>query len=162
MKLKKINVGDKWATAVKSSTTDKELFKIYQSGLPTVVDMFDRFVKKNNLKKVDVGDFGGAIGAVTDFINENSKVKVIKNITCIDSNKNLLKQNKSCNKKILSDLIEYSDKNIYDVALMRFVLNYNSKADQLQILKNVRESLKKDGIFINYWCGVSNKIHQKK
>jgi hypothetical protein len=162
MKLKKINVGDKWATAVESSAIDRELFKVYKSGLPTMIDIFDKFVKKNNLKQVDIGDFGGAIGAVTDYINEKSKVKVIKNVTCIDSNDDLLKQNKSCNKKILSDLIEYSGKNIYDIALMRYVLNYNSKDDQLQILNNVRESLKKDGIFINYWCGVSNKAHQNK
>ena len=156
------NIGDGWTEVIKDSAENQELFDIYKSGLPQVGELFDEFVTKNNLPKVEVADFGGAIGDVTDYIKKNTKADAKINVTCFDVHKDLLDQNNSAGTKVQLDLLELSETERFDLGIMRFVLNYNSKEDQLKILGNIRNSLKPNSIFINYWCGVSGKAHQEK
>jgi SAM-dependent methyltransferase len=70
--------------------------------------------------------------------------------------------NQSADFKVCTDLKNPLGKDAFDIGLMRYVLNYNTKTDQLKILKNIHKSLKSSGTLINWWCGVSNTEHQKK
>lgn len=118
--------------------------------------------KKLKSKKVlKIADFGGGIGAVTDKIKVDHNKKKAIYLTCFDSNKELLKLNKSADSKIWIDIKKPLGKNKYDIGIMRYVLNYNNKKDQLKILNNINESLNNSGIFINWWCGVSSIKHQR-
>lgn len=157
----KINIGDKWIKAVKSAPTNEELFDVYEKNLPLVSKLFIASVK-NREGNIEVADFGGGIGSLTDKIKNDYGKKIDISFTCVDSHEELLKQNKSADFKILADLKKPLERDKFDIGLMRYVLNYNKKNDQLKILKNIHKSLKSSGTFINWWCGVSDNEHQAK
>ena len=157
----KINIGDRWATVVKSASTNKELFNVYEKNLPFVSRLFIDNIR-NRTGSIEVADFGGGIGSLTDKIKKDHSKKIKIFCTCLDSHDKLLKLNKSADSKVCIDIRKPLGNEKYDIGLMRYVLNYNNKSDQLKILKNIHKALKSNGVFINWWCGVSNPEHQKK
>lgn len=159
--MNKINIGDAWAKSVKSAATNKELFNVYEKNLSFISRLF-RVNVKNCSENIEVADFGGGIGSLTDIIKNDHGKKFNISCTCLDTHDELLKQNKSADSKICIDIRKPLGKEKFDVGLMRYVLNYNKKSDQLRILKNIHKALKSSGVFINLWCGVSNTEHQKK
>lgn len=165
MKTKSINIGNRWLATLESSKTSQELFNVYKTGLPLILQNFDHSIhsiKKNKEEKISLADFGGASGEVTDYLRKEGRVNSSMTIDCIDVNEELLKQNTSCDVSIIADLRQFRSSNKYDIGIMRYVLHYNEKHDQMAILNNIFHSLQDNGYFINYWCGVSDIQQQSK
>ncbi|MDP2104161.1 MAG: class I SAM-dependent methyltransferase, partial [Candidatus Gracilibacteria bacterium] len=158
--MKKINIGKEWTTAVKSTKIDREFFNVYEKNLPILSKLFIASTK--GMKNIEMADFGGGIGVITDRLKKDHNNKINIFCTCLDSSEELLKQNQSADSKMCIDIRESLGKEIYDIGLMRYVLNYNTKGDQLKIMKNIHTALRSSGVFINCWCGVSDIEHQKK
>ncbi|MBI5221564.1 MAG: methyltransferase [Candidatus Magasanikbacteria bacterium] len=159
--MKKINLGKKWRTAM-ASTKNAELFNIYHKKLPLFTNLFDAECKKLKVATLEVADFGGANGEVLGYIKQHTKTTKFLKTTCFDITPNLLKNNIWANQKFLIDLREIKIKNKFDIAIMRYVLDFNILNDQQKIIKNLYRSLKKGGISTNWWCGVENYEHQLK
>ncbi|GEM_PF-2113745 len=165
MSLNEINIGPSWMNTLKLGEKNNELFSVYKAGLPIVADHFNRAIhslNKNEKDEVVIADFGGASGDITDYLRKENSINNSMTIECIDINEELLKQNISCDVVIMADLREFKIEKKYDIGIMRYVLQYNTKKDQLKILENIFSSLKENGQFINHWCGVFSTVQQKK
>ena len=160
MEKKKMNIGKEWVVTMQLSGKDKELFSVYKSELPLVTELCEDFIGGRKLREIKLADFGGGTGEVTEFLKKVLKTKI--RCTCFDVNNDLLDKNNSADIKININLTELQEKEKFDVGIMRFVLNYNTKESQIKILQNVHTALKKEGIFLNWWCGTSEEGHQKR
>lgn len=157
-----INIGNEWLRTMKKSRTDKELFKIYHGQLSLVTKLIKQYCVQRRLDFVQLADFGGADGEITQYLREKLEPSIGFSVTTYDTNKELLRHNRSADKTIRWNLTKLTGKDKYDIGLMRYVLNYNSKPNQLKILQGIYSLMKPGGVFINWWCGVSNQEHQKK
>lgn len=156
------NIGNKWAKTLKLTSQDEELFAVYESELPLLTQLYDEYVFKNELDAVNLGDFGGGNGKVTEYIKNHKRTDVPLSVTCFDVNEELLLQNLSADTRVVTDLSNINTICEFDIALMRYVINYNSNVDRIEIIKRIHASLKNGGVFINWWCGVSDQEHEKK
>lgn len=143
------------------SSHDEELFPIYKKDLPLIVKIIDNYTNEKGLSEIKIADFGGGNGSITDYLKEYSANKEKFIITCIDSNKKLLEDNKSADIKIEADLKDISENKEWDIGILRYVLEYNTINEQLKILRTIDKSLKDEGILINWNVGVENKEHQE-
>lgn len=159
--MKKINLGNKWRAAM-NSTKNSELNNIYHKKMPQFSRLFDTECKRQKEHVLEVADFGGANGELMDYIKRHIKTTKTLKINCFDATPDLLKENISADKKSLIDLRNIKIKNKFDIAIMRYVLDFNILKDQQKIINNIYKSLKKSGAFLNWWCGVENYEHQRK
>lgn len=97
-------------------------------------------------ENITIGDLGGAEGIVGEFfkdkLSKNHKVKlyvieIIKQLLDKNRNKDTIKLNE--------DLRKFVKKDFFDLLLMRSILHYFSKEEQLQVLKNAHDSIKSGG-----------------
>ena len=156
------NIGHYFEKVLDIAPSDQELYDIYEREFPHLYRVVDNFIKDSDHKRVEIADFGGGNGAVIEHLKENSKFSDRFNVTCIDSNQELLDDNTTADTKILSDLTEYFAENLFDIVIMRYVLQFNSMNEQFKILKNIHRSLKNDGIFLNWHLSVENEDHKKR
>jgi len=155
------NVG-KFEDAIRQSALNEYLYSFYQKDLPLVLEIVDKYIDDNKLTQVNLADIGGGPGSITQYLKENSKNTDKLTVTCLDSNKEFLVHNHSADIKIETDLTEISHVDSWDIGIMRYVLHYNEIADQIKILKNIRNGLKENGILINWNVGLENEEHQER
>jgi len=155
------NIG-RFEETLEMSSREKELFAIYKRDLPLILEIVDDYINENGLSELKMADFGGGNGGITQYLKENSanRDKII--VTCIDSNSSFLEDNKSADIKIEADLKDINENKKWDIGTLRYVLEYNTKDEQLKILKNIHRSLKDDAILINWNVGLENEEHQRR
>jgi len=156
------NIGHYFEKVLDIAPTDQELYDIYEREFPHLYRVVDNFIRDKELEEVEIADFGGGNGAVIEHLKENSEFSDRIKVTCIDSNQDLLDDNTTANTKILSDLTEYGGEDLFDIVIMRYVLQFDSKNEQLKILKNIHKALRNDGTFLNWNVSVENEDHKKK
>ena len=156
------NIGHYFEKVLDISATDQELYDIYEREFPHLYRVVHNFIKDNALKQVEIADFGGGNGAVTAHLKENSEFGDRFRITCIDSNQELLDDNTTADVKTTSDLTEYDGESLFDIVILRYVLQFNNGEEQLEILRNIYRALGKGGIFLNWHVSVENEEHKRK
>jgi len=156
------NIGHYFEKVLDLAPTDQELSDIYEREFPHLYRVVDNFIKDNELEEVEIADFGGGNGAVIHHLKENSEFSDRFRVTCIDSNQELLDDNTTADVKILSDLTQYDGEELFDIVIMRYVLQFNNKGEQFKILENIHRALKNDGIFLNWHVSVENEDHKER
>lgn len=113
-----------------------------------------------NLNALDLGGAGGRLAeSVKNELEKNGKHTLF---TVIDGNKEFVKEaEKRGLKTIETNLVNSIPLKEIDLAIMRNVLHYNSLKDIKKILKNVKDSLKDEGIFINQVISAKDQNHVK-
>ncbi len=90
-------------------------------------------------------DLGSAEGLVGEFFWK----KLGGSLTLLDIVKEHLEQNLNPHtQKICKNILEFNEKNTYDLIIMSSVLHYFSKTNQMRVLKNIRNALKQKGYFL--------------
>ena len=105
--------------------------------------------KINFLKKIAVADLGGAEGKVGEFFKEKlSKDHEVKLYLVEIINQLLEKNHNKATIKINEDLKKFVKKDSFDLLIMRSILHYFPKEEQLQVLRNAYNSLKSGGYLL--------------
>ncbi len=112
-----------------------------------------------------VADFGGAEGVVLGTISEQLKEDGYRKITPVDLDINLESLKKK-NQNLIGVNASLSNMpirgNSVDAGVLRFVLPYNTKEKQEQILKNIAGSIKPGGVLIIFQDGGYSKDKGEK
>jgi hypothetical protein len=106
-------------------------------------DLFAKLIIDNaKFKKITLIDIGGYKGELlSNIINLLKEYKIEKIV--VDSNSEALQENKVADIKICSNLTKIPlDDKIADIAIMRYVLHWNSLENQKKILSEIRRLTK--------------------
>lgn len=156
------NIGHYFEKVLHVAPTDQELYDIYEREFPHLYRVVDNFIRDTKLERVGICDFGGENEAIIQHLKENSKFSDRFNVTFIHPNQDPSNDNSSSNTKILSNLTQYNGEDLFDIVIMRYVLQSYNKIEQLKILKNIHRALKDGGIFLNWHVSLENEEHKKK
>ena len=115
----------------------QELYSLFEKAKP---------ILPNEITIADLGSASGDLGELfKKKLSKNHKVKLY----IIEIIKELLDKNKNKDTiKIYEDLRNFKENEIFDLAIMRSILHYFPKDEQLNVLKNVCNSLKNEGYLI--------------
>lgn len=136
------NIGHYFEKVLHVAPTDQELYDIYEREFPHLYRVVDNFIRDTKLERVGICDFGGENEAIIQHLKENSKFSDRFNVTFIHPNQDPSNDNSSSNTKILSNLTQYNGEDLFDIVIMRYVLQSYNKIEQLKILKNIHRALK--------------------
>ena len=133
--------------------TDEEMIKEYF--IKNIVANF------NNKKELTIIDYGGGDGTLISIVKkhlekESYKIKAIN----LDLNSDSLRICRSENEEIEvieQNLLEPFNKYSADIVLCRFVVQYQSKEEQVKLIENIYNSLNKDGLLLLFWPGHPNQ-----
>jgi SAM-dependent methyltransferase len=156
------NIGHYFEKVLDITPTERELYDIYEREFPHLYRVVDNFIKDNKLEEVEIADFGGGNGAVIEHLKENSEFSDRIKATCIDSNRDILDENTAADVKILSDPAEFDGEDMFDIVIMRYVLQDKNSYEQFKIFNNIHHALKTNGIFLNWHISVENEDHKKR
>lgn len=112
-----------------------------------------------------VADFGGAEGTVLGTISQQLKEEGYRKITPVDLDVNLesLKKKNQNLVGVKASLLDIPMKdNSVDAGVLRFVLPYNTKEKQEQILKDIAGSIKPGGVLVIFQDGGYSKDKGEK
>lgn len=115
------------------------------------------FKGKDNLTILDLG---GGDGTLISLIGRQLEDKFKLDLFNMDLNDDSLKicQKNNPNIKIIKqNILTPSEPNFADVVLCRFVMQYQSKEEQIKIIENAHSILKKGGLFFVLWPTHPNK-----
>jgi predicted SAM-dependent methyltransferase len=126
--------------------TDKEMIR----------ELFTDKIKSSFKEKKDlvIIDFGGGDGVLLSIIKNQLKDCLNVEACNIDLNTKSLEVCRKDNPEIQTikhNLLEPYKEGCADVILCRFVMQYQSKEEQLTILKNAYTTLKQGGLFFVLW-----------
>ncbi|MGY4884339.1 MAG: class I SAM-dependent methyltransferase [Nanobdellota archaeon] len=119
-------------------------------------ELFTNKIKSNFKEKKDlvIIDFGGGDGVLLSIIKNQLKDCLNVEACNLDLNAKSLEVCKINNPEIQTikhDLLQPYKQGCADVILCRFVMQYQSKEEQLIILKNAYTTLKQGGLFFVLW-----------
>jgi 2-polyprenyl-3-methyl-5-hydroxy-6-metoxy-1,4-benzoquinol methylase len=125
-------------------------------------ELFTNKIKSNFKEKKDlvIIDFGGGDGILLSTIKNQLKDCLNIEACNLDLNEKSIqscKQNNPEIKTIKQNILEQYKQGCADVILCRFVMQYQSKEEQLLILKNAYNTLKQGGLFFILWPSHKNK-----
>lgn len=109
------------------------------------------FKGKDNLTILDLG---GGDGTLISLVGKQLEKKFKLDLFNMDLNEDSLKicQKNNPNIKIIKqNILTPSEPNFADVVLCRFVMQYQSKEEQIKIIENAHSLLKKGGLFFVLW-----------
>ena len=116
---------------------------------------FTKHILSLNKKELNIIDIGGGDGVLLSIIGKQLEKKNIKiNLLNIDDNNKSLE---ICNRKFPNietrkqDITTIKDKNIADVVVCRFVVQYLSKEKQNKLLSVINGLLKNGGLLLASW-----------
>lgn len=119
---------------------------------PKIINELFSFFKKEKVsfeEPANIIDLGSAEGLVGEHFANKIGIRKAVSLTILDIVKEHLDANKnSSTEKICKDLLHFEEMGRYNLAIMNSVLHYFSKEDQLKVLKNIRRSLNKSGVFL--------------
>lgn len=126
-------------------------YKAYFGKVEPMQELYSLLEKEklNFPKEIILADLGGADGSLGEFFKRKMLKSHKVKLYVVEIIRKLLDKNKNKDTiKINEDLKKFIKKDSFDLILMRSVLHYFSKSEQLQVLKNVRESLKFEGYIL--------------
>lgn len=115
---------------------------------------------KHIKKRLVILDFGGGDGTLTSIVSHQLMDDFEIEAYNLDLNKDSLeicKRNNPKLKIVEHNLLEEYKKDFADVILCRFVMQYQSREEQIKLIKNAYHSLKEGGLFFVLWPLHSNK-----
>ncbi|HYD89985.1 MAG TPA: methyltransferase domain-containing protein [Flavobacterium sp.] len=129
----------------------KELNAEYFSDPKTIEALYELFANSKTALPKDCGvvEFGSAEGMVGEYFKDMLSVNHRVSLTIVDAIAEHVHANENPEtEKIVADLLNYSEKERFDLAIARSLLHYFSIEEQKTVLKNIFNSLKSGGYFL--------------
>jgi hypothetical protein len=111
--------------------------------------LFELFIEKGRPQlptHIELAEYGSAEGLVGEYFKKHLSERHTATLTLFDAVVEHLNANKNPEtKKIQSDLLELKHPSTFHVGLVRSVLHYFSKPNQVHVLENIRDTLTENG-----------------
>jgi len=152
------NQGEKSSVVFRGESNSLTTKQIYEESAEYFADIIKSKLSDKNktYKLADLGSFKGELlGNILEKLHDYKF-----NTIAVDINKEALKENSSAQKKIIAtlDKITLEDKSV-DVAICRYVLQWNNQQKQQEILKEISRITK--GFAIIQHAGADNENSDK-
>lgn len=147
MNVNQVNVTQDQRTYGKWSLFNQEYF-----ANPKIMSEFCEFVKqalKSTSGEINMLDLGSADGVLGEFVAKELRKNREVSLTLLDIVPEHLSANSNpATKKIAMSVLDWEETDKYDLIIVRSLLHYFPKSDQLKIIKKIKQALTKTGVAV--------------